>query len=121
MEVQENRVLDHKQLLISTLGHNGTMLLGSKSAYKEKYPDDIIIFNANVITSQGKVWYGDINYTKDKSKLEQLASILKENVMILKESDARFENENLGFVAWKNKAYITINYLDETNQLKLDL
>ena len=55
--------------------HDGRMLGGSKMDYSEKHPDDLIIFNANVLMlGYGKVWYGDINLTEDYLVLREIAT-----------------------------------------------
>ena len=36
----------------------GRMISGSKSGYKERHPDNLIVFNANIIIeSKGKIWH----------------------------------------------------------------
>jgi hypothetical protein len=81
------------------------MISGSKSGYKEKYPDHKVVFNANiVIKSRGKVWYGDIDLTLDREDLRFIANDLKEPLYVLYEMDARFENENQPFEYYERKA-----------------
>ncbi|HRT03412.1 MAG TPA: hypothetical protein P5513_05690 [Candidatus Diapherotrites archaeon] len=88
----------------------GRMISGSKSWYSEKYPDHLVIFNANIITeSRGKIWYGDLDITFEIEKLKKIAKILNEDLYVLYESDARFENENAGFKYWKDKSIIKID------------
>ena len=75
------------------LGMQGK-IFGSKSMYHEEYPDTLVIFNANICTPDGKkIWYGDIDVTKDSKKLKKVASTLKKELYVLREMDARFENE----------------------------
>ena len=88
----------------------GRMISWSKSWYREKYPDHLVVFNANIITkSRGKIWYGDLDITFEIEKLKKIAKILNEDLYILYESDARFENENAGFKYWKDKSIIKID------------
>jgi len=75
------------------LGINGR-IFGSKSSYRLKHPNDFILFNANVCIEKEKIWYGDLNLTLDKKKLQKLAKELNENIYVFYEMDARFENEN---------------------------
>jgi hypothetical protein len=75
------------------LGYSGRMISGSKSLYREKHPDNFVIFNSNICTESGKIWYGDIDLTFDQEKLEILANALGEKIYVLYESDARFKNE----------------------------
>ena len=87
----------------------GRMISGSKSYYSKEHPDNLVVFNANiVIESRGKIWYGDLDVTKDYENLEKVAEALEEPLYILREMDARFENEEAGFKFWKNKAVAVI-------------
>ncbi len=86
------------------------LISGSKSFYREKYPDHEVYFNANIIIeSKGKIWYGDLDLTIDENKLQEVANILKEPLYVLREMDARFENENKPFEFFKEKAVKVIN------------
>lgn len=72
----------------------GRMIASSKSKYCQENQGDLIIFNANVITkTHGKIWYGDLNITKDFDDLKNIADIIKEDLYILMEGDARFGYE----------------------------
>lgn len=83
----------------------GRLISWSKSGYKERHPDNKVIFNANIFTEKyGKVWYGDIDFTIDKQILQKVANKLKMNLYILYEYDGRFENENIPFNIVKEKA-----------------
>ena len=71
------------------------MIGGSKSFYRKEYPDDLIVFNANVLMSgYGKVWYGDLNITQDYIILKSIADSLNTTLYILWEMDGRFGEEN---------------------------
>jgi hypothetical protein len=75
--------------------HMARMISGSKSLYMRAYPDNDVIFNANIITeSHGKIWHGDLDVTVDRENLEKIAQKLGEPLYILYEMDARFEHEN---------------------------
>jgi hypothetical protein len=75
--------------------HAGRMIGGSKTGYGSQYPDDLIIFNANVlIKDMGKVWYGDLNLTQDYMILKSIADALDNTLYVLWESDGRFGEEN---------------------------
>ena len=79
------------------LGRCGRMLSMSKSAYSNNNTGNIIVFNSNVFIKQGKkyqkIWYGDIDVTREVSNLAELADQLKTSVYVLREMDGRFENE----------------------------
>lgn len=74
----------------------GRMISWSKSAYREKNPDNEVYFNANIfVIGDGKVWYGDIDLNKDEKVLQSIAKSTQTSLYILKEFDGRFGNENL--------------------------
>ena len=75
------------------LGWNGAMISGSKSGYLQSYPNNVVVFNSNICTEGGKVWYGDIDITKSKDSLIKLAEALDSTLYVLLEMDGRFENE----------------------------
>ena len=75
--------------------HNGRMIGSSKTGYKNEHPDDLIIFNANVLMpGHGKVWYGDLNLTEDYLVLREIAQNLNTELYVLRESDGRFGEED---------------------------
>jgi hypothetical protein len=91
--------------------HIGRMISGSKSSYRNRHPDNLVVFNANIVTkSRGKIWHGDLDITIDYEKLKEVAEKIKEDMYILYETDARFEKENAGFPYWENRAVTKIEY-----------
>ena len=71
------------------------MIGGSKTGYSSQHPDELIVFNANVLMpGYGKVWYGDLNLTEDYVILKSIAESLDTTLYILWESDGRFGEEN---------------------------
>ena len=83
----------------------GRMVGGSKLTYSQQYPDHQVVFNANIITKKhGKIWYGDLDMTLDFDDLKNVADELGEDLYILREHDARFENENLKFKEYAKMA-----------------
>lgn len=64
----------------------GRMISGSKTAPK----NHIAYFNCNVyMLGVGKIWYGDLNITKEGHKLKKIASKIG-TLYILREYDGRF-------------------------------
>ena len=85
--------------------HNGRMIGGSKTGYRNMHPDDLIIFNANVLMKDiGKVWHGDLNLTADYLVLKDIAKSLNTTLYVLWESDGRFGEENKPLTALLDKA-----------------
>ena len=87
----------------------GRLLSGSKSGYHNQYPNNTVVFNGNIITEKaGKIWYGDIDVTLEFDQLKEIADEIGQDLYILREMDARFENENAGFDYWKENAVTVI-------------
>lgn len=69
----------------------GRMMALSKSQYKGERP----VFNANLCTKKrGKLWWGDLELTTDYTAISLLAQHIEEDVYVLREHDARFQNED---------------------------
>lgn len=74
--------------------NRGRMVSWSKTEYRIAYPDNLVIFNCNVITeSNGKVWYGDLDLNVSGDKLKEIAKEIGEPLYVLSEHDARFGKE----------------------------
>jgi hypothetical protein len=86
--------MDKIETTTAILGIPGRMISNSKSAYKEKYPHHLVIFNSNLCTSDYKIWWGDLDLTKSQNELSSLAEALGEDIYVLYELDGRFEHEN---------------------------
>ncbi len=73
----------------------GRMISSSKTSYMATHPDDLVVFNANIISDKTmqKIWHGDLNVTEDTEALMALADELQTTLYVLREMDARFENE----------------------------
>ena len=85
--------------------HKGRMIGGSKTGYSSQHPDELIIFNANVLMSDvGKVWHGDLNLTEDYLVLKDIAKSLNSTLYVLWESEGRFGEENKPLTALLDKA-----------------
>lgn len=82
-----------EELIREKLGHSGRMISGSKSGYRRLYPDNFVVFNANLCTKKKKIWYGDLDLTLDKNALLEIAVEMGETLYVMYEMDARFENE----------------------------
>jgi hypothetical protein len=78
---------DEKRLLLSLIfGMCGQILNGSKS-------DSNIVYNANIIIGKKKHWFGDFR-KQWEHKLFEVSKLIGEDVYLLREMDARFDNEN---------------------------
>jgi hypothetical protein len=66
---------------------------GSKSGYRMANPGNEFVPNANVFCRKaGKIWWGDLDLTRDKPKLEAIARRLRMRLYVLYEFDGRFAN-----------------------------
>lgn len=86
-----------KEKIIELLGFPGKMISGSKSGYHKRYPNNLIVFNSNLIVMIDrpiKLWYGDLDLTISLDKLKEVAEAIGQDIIVLRETDARFENEN---------------------------
>jgi hypothetical protein len=83
----------------------GRMISFSKSDYRDKNPNSVCYFNANIVTAkEGKVWYGDLDLTKDGEVLKTIAEETNTIIYVLRELDCRFENESEDGIKLINKA-----------------
>lgn len=76
------------------LGMLGMLISMSKSGYRDRNPDNLVVFNSNVCTETEKIWFGDLDITRSKAKLQMLAQELNETIFVLYEMDGRFDHEN---------------------------
>ena len=75
---------------------SGRMISHSKSGYMDRFPNNEVYFNANIfVLGEGKIWYGDIDITKEKEQLENVAREIGKDLFILREMDGRFGSEEL--------------------------
>lgn len=102
-----------KDKLEEKLGICGRLISGSKSGYRNRYPLNVAIFNSNLIVDGVKVWYGDIDITKRRNDLRELAVELDKDLIILYETDGRFEYENKPRV----DQYVYIAKADGTDEI----
>lgn len=84
-----------KDLLKENGFTNGRLISGSKSRYCNMYPDNLVVFNANIFTDHhGKIFHGDLDLTKDQNKLIDISIKTNTVLYVLFEMDGRFDNEN---------------------------
>lgn len=70
----------------------GRMLSGIKQAPE----GHMCVWNSNLcVKSRGKVWFGDLDLTDDVADLKEFAAQLGEPLYVLREYDARFDNEKM--------------------------
>ena len=71
--------------------HHGRVI-GSKTMYCNKHPNNIIIFNAYIYNNKKRmVWYGDLDLTKNAKTLEKIRQELKiKELHIFTETDGAY-------------------------------
>jgi len=66
--------------------YQGRMISGSKSGYRNRFPENDAVFNACIFTKSHGKWHGDLDITVDKENLQKLCDILGEEMLITYES-----------------------------------
>lgn len=86
--------MDKTKVAVTKLGHMGRMLSGSKSGYSDRYPKNKVFFNGNMYDSKGeKIWYGDMDLTSERKKLEEIAKELGEPIYVTREQPFRWDEQ----------------------------
>lgn len=84
----------HDQIAEVVLGPCGRMIASTKTGYGQAHPGHVAIFNANVCIDGRKVWYGDLDLTREEPRLHELAARVEAAVHVLFERDARFAHQD---------------------------
>ena len=81
---------------ISDLLYEKSFICGRMiGATKQPPKGCVCVWNANIVTkSEGKVWFGDLNLTREGDKLKEIAKEFGEPLYVLREHDCRFGTEN---------------------------
>jgi hypothetical protein len=79
-----------REAIEEVIGPTGRMISASKTAPK----GHLCGWNANIIVDGSKIWFGDIDITKDQKKLDKLAKDFGKDIYVVRERDARFANES---------------------------
>jgi hypothetical protein len=94
--IQKQIIQKMEKQATNHLGYLGAMISGSKSSYVKHNPNNLAIFNSNVIAlidKPTKIWFGDIDITKSIKNIQALAKELGVSLVVLREMDGRFNNE----------------------------
>ena len=88
------------------------------SGYKEAPEGCKCVWNANLVSpTKGKVWFGDLNLTREGDKLKLVSIAAGETLYVLREMDCRFETENDSVELLTEKAVWNTNLPVPTNEL----
>ncbi len=86
----------------------GRLVWWSKSEYRRQFPENVVVFNANVFADLngdfGKCWFGDLDLTFSAAELQKIANESKATLYVLHEMDGRFENESIPIEEAQKKA-----------------
>ena len=85
---------NYTDILIKEIGMLSMMISGSKTGYHKMKPKNLPVFNSNIIINGEKVWYGDIDLSLSKVKLQTIAVNENVDIYVIYEHDGRFENED---------------------------
>lgn len=79
--------------------YEGRMISGSKSGYMKENKSHHVLFNANIFSKKKrkKIWYGDLDITRDCKKLQKIADISNDTLYIVREMYGRFGAEDRKF------------------------
>lgn len=102
-----------KTLFNEKLGMEGRMISFSKSFYRNENPNNLVVFNSNIIVDGKKIWWGDIDVTINKINLIFLAKQINNSIFVLSEMDGRFNNEESPIV----ENYLVKFNADETYEI----
>lgn len=111
------------------LGVSGRILSASKSAYRRIYPNNLVVFNSNIFIHSkifsGKIWFGDIDLTKEHELLMNIAMECDIDIYVLSEMDGRFDKDgNMEFkedAIWSSKFGLNEKYWLYVEQKTLKL
>jgi len=79
------------------MGIPGRLVGSSKNSYAKNHEKNLVVFNGNLFIQledrYQKIWYGDVDVTREEPTLIELAKQLDTTVFLLREMDGRFEYE----------------------------
>jgi hypothetical protein len=87
-------ILEQKKAAGKILGFPGKMISSSKSGYISKNPENLVVFNSNVCTEEGKIWHGDLDVTLSYGSHSEMSRETGQTIYVLREMDGRFEYES---------------------------
>ena len=76
------------------LGDVGNVLSSNRTRYRKTHPNNLIIFNSNIIIDNQKLWTGDIDITISNDDLIDISRIMNKDVYILFGADKRLKNDD---------------------------
>jgi len=80
-------LLETNPIAESILGMEGRMISNSKSDYAHNNPTHVIMFNADLVANNEKIWWGDLDLTLDEEKLVKLAATLDTTLFLYHEGE----------------------------------
>jgi hypothetical protein len=86
LDLKEKTTSGLKEIVRNILGPTARMITNSKSEYVHFNPCHVVIFNADIVANNERVWHGDIDLTLDEEKLVELAQQLGTSLSVYHES-----------------------------------
>lgn len=74
--------------------HSGRMISASKSGYRSRNKENIIVFNSRIaLLGEGVIWWGDLDVTKEEEQLKKVSEEIGKPLFVLYESDGWDEHK----------------------------
>lgn len=80
-----------EDFVIDLLGPLGKKFQEPVQSYKDKNPGNVVLEGAEVFIFGKKYWYGDIDITLYKKRLEAIAQFCNKKIFIIKKDNRSFE------------------------------
>ena len=89
----------------------------SKSGYRSRYPDNLVIFNARIAIGGYKViWSGDLDITLDAPFLQRVSDKINKNLYVMHEMLGGWDAEKMPLRFYKKHA--TAMFIPRSNHYK---
>jgi len=73
-----------KDIAQSILGTSGRSISGCPTLYREAHPAHIIMYNIILCTENEKLWFGDIDVTRELILLRKVSNEVKQDIYMMK-------------------------------------
>ena len=113
--------MNKEQKAQSIIGPLGAIISHSKSGYIERHPENLPIFNANICTKDGKIWWGDLDVTLKQTFIADLAFILKEDLYVQTEKVQEVTDKYVDLKTHFKELVVKHHVFDDTYESPIEL
>jgi hypothetical protein len=110
------KMSEKTEIVTKKLGIKGSIITSSKGRYRYNNPNNIVVFNANIVSNKKVIWHGDIDISVDYKKLINIGKEIGK-YYIIHEMDGRFEKaskpDTTNFVAMVDGNGIILDHKHE--------